>query len=60
VKVTTCGLAKLFNNFVSKRREAPEINIVLGVEDCEVERYLRMPQIIFQYPTGADQDILHW
>ena len=54
MKVTTCGLAKLFNNFVSKRREAPEINIVLGVEDCEVERYLRMPQIIVQDFTGAD------
>lgn len=60
MKVTTGGLANFFNNFVSKRLEAPEVNIVLGAEVCEVERYLRMPQISVQDSTGADQNILLW
>ncbi len=60
MKVTTGGLANFFNNFVSKRIEAPEINNVLGADVYEVERYLRMPQIPVQDSTGADQNILLW
>ena len=56
MKVTTGGLANFFSNFVSKKAEVPEDN-----EDiCEVERYLRMPQIPVQDSTGCDQDILLW
>jgi hypothetical protein len=60
VKVTTCGLPNFFNYFVSKRLEAPEVNIILGSDVCEVERYLRMPQIPVKDSTGADQNILLW
>jgi hypothetical protein len=54
--VTTGGLANFFSNFVSKKAEVLDDN----VDICEVERYLRMPQIPVQDSTGSDQDILLW
>lgn len=47
-------------NFTSKTTR-DEVVVVPQVGDCdEVERYLRLPEIPLQTPSGQDQDILYW
>jgi hypothetical protein len=51
------GAANFFINFTTK--PTPE-RVVTYVGDCdEVERYLRLPEIPLQTPSGQDQEILH-
>ncbi len=53
------GLAIFLINFTAK----PPLDEVVEprVGDCdEVERYLRLPEIPFQTPSGNDHDILLW
>ena len=51
------GAANFLMNFTAKT--APE-RVVTYVGDCdEVDRYLRLPEIPLQTPSGQDQDILH-
>ena len=58
--VVKAGLAIFWMNFTAK--STPDD--VVGeprVGDCvEVDRYLRLPEILLQTPFGQDQDILHW
>ncbi len=52
------GAANFLMSFTAK--PAPD-RVVTYVGDCdEVERYLRLPEIPLQTPSGQDQDILHW
>ncbi len=53
------GLAKILMNFTAK--PTPNEVVEPRVGDCdEVERYLRLPEIPLQTPSGNDQDILLW
>ena len=48
-----------FMNFTAK--PTPDEVVEPRVGDCdEVERYLRLPEIPLQTPSGNDQDILLW
>ncbi len=53
------GLANFLVNFTAK----PTIEegfLVTQAGDCdEVERYMRLPKILVQTPSGHDQDILY-
>ncbi len=52
------GAANFLMNFTAKPTQE---RVVTYVGDCnEVERYLRLPEISLQTPSGQDQDILHW
>ncbi len=52
------GAANFLINFTAK--PSPE-RVVTYVGDCDkVERYLRLPEIPLQTPSGQDQDIMHW
>ena len=52
------GATNFLMNFTAKT--APE-RVVTYVGDCdEVDRYLRLPEIPLQTPSGQDQDILQW
>ncbi len=54
------GLAKFLTNFTAKSA-SDEVVCEPRVGDCyEVDRYLRLPEIPLQTPSGQDQDILHW
>ena len=53
------GLANFLMNFTAK--PTPDEVVEPRVGDCdEVERYLRLPEIPLQTPSGNDQDILLW
>ena len=52
------GATNFLMNLTAK--PTPE-KVVTYVGDCdEVERYLRLPEIPLQTPSGQDQDILYW
>ena len=54
------GLANFLMNFTAKSA-SDEVVCEPRVGDCdEVDRYLRLPEIPLQTPSGQDQDILHW
>ncbi len=54
------GLANFLMNFTAKPTIEEEV-VVTHVRNCdEVERYLRLPKIHVQTPSGHDQDILYW
>ena len=53
-------LAKFLMNFTAKSTP-DEVVCEPRVGDCdEVDRYLRLPEIPLQTPSGQDQDITHW
>ena len=52
------GAANFLMNFTAKPN--PD-RVVTYVGHCdELERYLRLPEIPLQTPSGQNQDILHW
>jgi hypothetical protein len=52
------GAANFLMNFTAK--PAPERVVTYVGDRNEVERYLRLPEIPLQTPSGQDQGILHW
>ena len=53
------GLANFLMNFTAKPTPDEVVEPRVGDSD-EVERYLRLPEIPLQTPSGNDQDILLW
>ena len=54
------GLANFLINFNAKSTP-DEVVGEPRVGDCdEVDRYIRLPEIPLQTPSGQDQDVLHW
>jgi len=58
--VVKAGLATFLMNFTAKSTP-DEVVGEPRVGDCdEADRYLHLPEIPLQTPSGQDQGILHW